>query len=199
MSTPSPTAVLSDLASGWADSMQTSMRDALQWWGVGDQHDHQHDHQHGRGCRCGTDHRCECGDPCSCCVPKADVVLHARVGERRVLAFAVRNPRRREREVTLEVGPWHRCADETVQISAAFDVDSPLTLAGCEKRVVRLLVGISGEPDDKEQGRLGDVEACASAYADVRFEGSARPLRVAVVEHTAPRDAVDVTCDCGCC
>ena len=46
-----------------------------------------------------------------------------------------------------------------------------------------------------------DVESCASAYADVRFEGCARPQRVAVVVHPATCDARRSAppCDCGCC
>ena len=51
-----------------------------------------------------------------------------------------------------------------------------------------------------EGKRFGcDVESCASAYADVRFEGCARPQRVAVVVHPAICDAVELPCDCGCC
>jgi hypothetical protein len=51
-----------------------------------------------------------------------------------------------------------------------------------------------------EATRFGcDVESCASAYADVRFEGCARPQRVAVVVHPAGCDALELPCDCGCC
>ena len=46
---------------------------------------------------------------------------------------------------------------------------------------------------------MTDVDSCVSAYADVRFEGCARPQRVAVVVLPAECDAVDVGCDCGCC
>ena len=45
-------------------------------------------------------------DHCRCCIPDADVVLHARAGEQRVIPFLLRNPWRREREVTIAVGPW---------------------------------------------------------------------------------------------
>jgi phage-related tail fiber protein len=33
----------------------------------------------------------------------------------------------------------------------------------------------------------------------VRFEGCARPQRVAVVVHPASCNAVELPCDCGCC
>lgn len=46
---------------------------------------------------------------------------------------------------------------------------------------------------------LPDVPRCASAYTDVRFEGCAGPLRVAVVVHPLTCDAVDVDCGCDCC
>ncbi len=189
MRTSSPTDVLNDLASGWADAVQ-------RWWGDAERPSHRdcdRDRDYSRDCGCG------CGDDCRCCVPRADVVVHARVGERRVVAFALRNPRHREREVSLEVGPWHRCGDEAVDVQAAFDVGSPVTLSGCEQRVARLSIGIGTGKDDGENRVPGDVAACTSAYADVRFEGCSRPQRVAVVVHPASCDAVDADCDCGCC
>ena len=74
-----------------------------------------------------------------------------------MLAFSLRNPRHREREVSLEVGPWHPCSDEQVQVQARFDVDSPLTLQGCERKVVRLLVAVSAGKDGEQRDALGDV------------------------------------------
>ena len=198
MTSSAPTDVLSDLASGWADAMQrwwddssSAVRTLQRGW-IEPQRQH-------KACGCKDTHDdCGCGDPCACCVPQADVVLHTRAGERRVLAFALRNSRHREREVSLEVGPWHACSEEKVTVQARFDVESPLTLQGCERKVVRLLVTV-GAGQDPKRDQLGDVAECASAYADVRFEGCARPQRVAVVVHPAACDAVDVTCDCGCC
>jgi hypothetical protein len=200
MSSSAPTDVLSDLATGWAEAMQrwwddssSAVRTLQRSW-TAEPRDRQKD------CGCADSHdACGCGDPCSCCIPQADIVLHARAGERRVLAFSLRNSRHREREVSLEVGPWHLCSDEPVEVQARFDVDSALTLQGCESTVVRLLVAVSAGKDGEQRDPLGDVQSCASAYADIRFEGCARPQRVAVVVHPASCDAVDVTCDCGCC
>lgn len=96
------------------------------------------------------------------------------------------------------------------------DAGESLTLQPCEARVVRLGVLVRGIPhdeqdtkvdtkgdvkgDQKDDSRFGsDVESSASAYADVRFEGCARPQRVAVVVHPASCDAVELPCDCGCC
>lgn len=240
-------------------------------------HDHgqDHDHEHRmpgsreRGCGCGeTRSGCGCGemrfgcgcgectsgcgDPCRCCVPEADVIVHARIGEVRVVPFHLRNPWRRERPVSLEVGPWHGCDGDGLAVRAVLEEES-IVLAPCEDRVVRLLVAVrprstdttnnaptpgtdaQGNPGPKDgpnskdaapdvdaaavrdealkaqearlgavrgdgQGRvIGDVDGCATAYADVRFEGCARPQRVAVVVLPAECDAVDVGCDCGCC
>lgn len=161
-------------------------------------HHQGHEHHH---------HECGCeADTCACCVPEADVVLHARVGERRVIPFVLHNRWRRERPVTIEVGPWHPCGGAGLTITATVK-DPAITLAPCEDRVVRLLIAVAAVSDvtDKparEAGttaRLHDLEQCSSAYADVRFEGCARPQRVAIVVEPAHCDPVDVTCDCGCC
>ena len=197
-------------------------------------HDHRHDHDqrhdHRGGCR---ESSCGCHGACDCCEPDADVVVHTRVGERRILPLNLHNPWRRERAVTLEVGPWHVCCGDGVTVVAVLE-EEQLTLQPCEDRVVRLVVGVTvtsgndtggndsgndsggndtsgttptgSATDDLRshvgagQGRLArDVAACTSAYADVRFEGAARPLRVAVVVRPAGCDPVEVGSDCGCC
>ena len=171
-------------------------------------------HDHAHGC---------CPDACDCCVPEADVVVRVRAGEMRVVPFRLHNPWRREREVTLEVGPWHICGGEGVEVRARLE-ETNLVLKPCEDRVVRLLVTATGTTHDGEQGgdekatpanapraadreeqarvvtrRGGDVESCVSAYADVRFEACARPQRVAVLVLPVDCDPVEVGCDCGCC
>ncbi|WP_200961230.1 hypothetical protein [Phycicoccus sp. Soil802] len=200
-----------------------------------DHHEHGHDHQ-----GCGCHDRCGCGDVCDCCVPAADVIVHARAGEVRVVPFRLHNPWRREREVSLEVGPWHGCDGDDLEIRAVLE-EEKVVLKPCEDRVVRLLVSTRGdgsstsrsadvvdkaEPKDPasdaptkptkaaaaaaaaresvdvvvaSRSRTADVDSCVSAYADVRFEGCARPQRVAVVVLPAECDAVDLGCDCGCC
>ena len=117
----------------------------------------------------------------------------------------------------MEVGPWHGC-DDGLEVRAVLE-EEKLVLAPCGDRVVRLLVSTraagdddssgTATPDDvaresmdavvRTRGRTKDVDSCLSAYADVRFEGCARPQRVAVVVLPAECDAVDVGCDCGCC
>ena len=150
-----------------------------------------------------------------------------------MVPFRLHNPWRREREVTLEVGPWHACGGDALEVRARLE-DTSLTLAPCEDRVVRLLVTATGsktsgdttteppgkpgqaDPAKDERARSAadvgeeavrqasvlrgvDVDSCSTAYADVRFEGCARPQRVALVVLPAECDPVDVGCGCGCC
>ena len=147
------------------------------------------------------DEDCGCGDVCRCCVPDAEIVVHARAGERRIVAFELHNRTHREKEVRVAAGPWSPCSGPHVEVVDEFDVPEKFTLGPCESRVVRMLVavaGSAGQKTDRTPGR-GDVAACASVYTDVRFDGCARPIRVAVVVHPAECDAYQVTCDCGCC
>ncbi len=170
-------------------------------------HEHHHDEHHHQ---CGRRHDC-CRDACECCVPQADVVVRARVGERRVVPFRLHNAWRREREVTLAIGPWHVCSGDGLVVVAVLETEQ-LVLQPCEDRIVRLVLAVmaeaedSGEHEDADAGRLEDshrftrdLDACASAYADLRFEGCARPQRVAVVVSPTECEAIDVACDCGCC
>ena len=97
--------------------------------------DHGHDHRHGeKGCGCtgsggrrehehagGGQDPCGCRDVCDCCVPAADVIVRARAGEVRVVPFLLHNPWRREREVALEVGPWHGCDGDDLEIRAVLE------------------------------------------------------------------------------
>ncbi|MCU1658144.1 MAG: hypothetical protein JWO57_2800, partial [Pseudonocardiales bacterium] len=196
---PTTTTVTQPL-SGWTDAMQKWWADTeaqfepmwRAWWGVLSPQQqsampwadplrgrHAPRHRHG-ACGC---------DRCSCCIPDADITLHARAGERRVIAFELRNERRRDREVTLEIGRWTPCEGPDLNVAADFDVASPLTLAACENRIVRLRLAIADKADERG---ANDVDSCATAVTDVRFEGCSRPVRVAVVVHPAECDAYDV-------
>lgn len=214
-----------------------------QWCG------HRHGHRHTQGCGHGhscVERRCRCcRDECSCCVPEADVVVRMRAGELRIVPFRIDNRWRRERPVSIEVGPWHRCDGPALAVTAELEQDA-LTLPPCTDAVVRLAVSAraaparvrtrapeeAASPDDlgeaapedtlgnaaepllgHESGALGagttelstarrkaaDVAGCASAYADVRFEGCGRPVRVALVVLPSTCDPVDIDCGCGCC
>ena len=248
MSTPtSATDYLATLRDGWSQAMQQWAdqsgsawdqwsRWAQDWagavpqppgWGTGPAPRGKH-HEH-RGhrrddcecdCGCGREAGGRCRDACGCCVPEADVVVHARAGEVRVVPFRLSNRWRREREVTLAVGPWQVCGGRGLQVRGVLE-EEKLVLAPCEDRVVRLMVSVGGrdltntdttntggtsdqgrdttQAGVTNQARAGDVDESVSAFADVRFEGCGRPVRVAVVVSPGRCDAVDVCCDCGCC
>lgn len=162
-------------------------------------HEHHHDHDH---CHDDCECTCQCTD-CRCCVPAADVVVHARIGERRVVPFQLTNRWRREHTVNLEVGPWHVCGGDGLVVTATMPEET-LTLAPCQDAVVRLTieVDLKGNSDGQDTTNVPGTPGaatCLSAYADVRFEGCARPQRVAVVVSPDHCDAIDVGCDCGCC
>lgn len=222
-----------DAVQQWWDQSQAALDPWRQAWdtmapGASEQtfgmpRRHHHEHEHGRGHGHGDDHahghaytRCDCESHCGCIIPEADIVLHARAGEERVIPFLLCNPWRREREVAVAVGAWHVCEGGRLEVRSEVDAGESLTLQPCENRVVRLGVRVQGICDDTkntkddtkgdpksgptDERRFGcDVESCASAYADVRFEGCARPQRVAVVVHPASCNAVELPCDCGCC
>jgi hypothetical protein len=93
-------------------------------------------------------------------VPEADVVVRARAGEVRVVPFRLHNPWRREREVTLEVGPWHVCDGDGVEVRSRLE-ETSLTLKPCETRVVRLLVTAAGTRQEGEQSQASDAKTPA--------------------------------------
>ncbi len=229
--------LLSSLTAGWNDAMQkwwdqsqTAIDPWKQAWDTiapRDADEHRRPHPHDRGhdhgpCDCDSD--CDGKNACRCCIPDADVVLHARAGEQRVIPFLLRNPWRRDREVTVAVGPWQVSDGGRLEVTSVIDAGESLTLQPCEKRVVRLRIVVRAICDNGQSGTDGtpgdtknktgsdtkgnvpkdpqldcDVDSCASAYADVRFEGCSRPQRVAVVVHPASCDAIALPCDCGCC
>jgi hypothetical protein len=148
-----------------------------------------------------ADKDCGCEDACSCCVPDAEIVVHARAGERRIVAFELHNRTRREKEVHLGVGEWMHCSGPRLHVLSDFDAPDTITLAPCDSRVIRMSIVMehAAEQRGDEKRVTRDIEACASAYADVRFDGCSRPVRVALVVHPSACDAYEVTCDCGCC
>jgi len=212
----------------WKQAWETGIPGVPGWTtGMRSGHHHPHDSRSHPGhvsCECQScrresgrceSGRCEshkCGNQCHWCVPDADVLLHARAGEKRIVPFLLRNPWRCEREVSLAVGPWQVCNGGRLEVQSGFDAGESLKLQPCEKRVVRLMVGLRGicddgkelkeTPDTKNDQKGGqftcEVESCVSAYADVRFEGCARPQRVGIVVHPAICDAVELPCECGC-
>jgi len=180
-------------------------------------HHHHHAHHHGCGCGCGGDCGCEpCGRDdchCRCCVVDADLVVNARLGERRVVPLTIENNRRRERELKLELSEFTSRGGSASGVTGELLSPATLTLAACSHAevVIGINVGdrgqqgdagrnVKGSPAEEGGQRMPDVDDCAVAYADLRIAGcDHRPIRIAVA--TLPRGCHDyrVDCGCGCC
>jgi hypothetical protein len=134
---------------------------------------------------------------CRCCVADSDLLVEARVGERRVVPITIENHWRRERDIELELSSWTTA--EGVQISGQIVGPTSFKLEPCGEAKVVLVIEIGGKGTGDNQ-RTGDVKQCTVAYADLRVKGcDIRPIRIAVA--VLPNDCDDyiVDCRCGCC
>jgi hypothetical protein len=177
----------------------------------------------------------ECADPCAkdscdckCCISDADLVVYARVGERRVVPIVIENHRRREKQISLDLSEWTSRGGKKTGVKAVLS-EKEFTLPACsEKEVILLIEALQVEPvppgttdpagtpvdkptSDKPAGveatavitnqrLLADVDECFVVYADLRVEGcDMRPLRLALA--FLPRDCApfEIHCRCGCC
>jgi len=164
--------------------------------------------------RCGCE-RCDCEHcgaddcHCDCCVNDADIVVQARVGERRVISVIVENDTRRPTDVRAELSAFttRDPHDQETVKGALFPAE--FTLAACEEHVVTIVFesaagSLGGERKataaTKEPERMPDVDRCVVYYADLRLEGCpTRPLRIAVALVPRDCDAHRLDCGCGCC
>jgi len=161
---------------------------------------------------CGCPDDCKADDcHCQCCVSDADLLVHARVGDRQVVPLVIENNRRREREVELQLSDWTAHKEQPVQVAGQILEPVKFTLAACEERAVILVVEVTGgdrKPEESEAAsdatvivsQLPDVDHCKVYYADLRVKGcDIRPIRIAVA--VLPRDCADhaIDCHCGCC
>jgi hypothetical protein len=182
--------MLQDLARPWSEAY-TAWTDALRpksWADV----------WHPGECRCP---RCKPEDcHCRCCVTNADLLVRARLGERRVVPLLIENSWRRERDVELELSSWSPVSAET-KVTGEIVAPTKFTLRGCEERTVVLVVNIAGaEQQGGDRPALPDLRDCAVSYADLRIVGcDLRAIRIAVA--ILPRDceAMRIDCRCGCC
>jgi hypothetical protein len=193
----------------WADVYQP-WADAYDTWrsGVSDLLARQPQPSTQRGCQgmrmrsrsgCERCSDCDCGpDPClcRCCVTDADLLLEARVGERRIISLVIENRWRRERDIELELSSFST-PGENVQIKAAIVGQTSFKLEPCSEAKVIIAVVIGEASDQRE---LTDVTRCEVAYADLRIRGcDVRSVRLAVAVLPRDCDAYHVDCDCCCC
>lgn len=155
-------------------------------------------------CGCGKGYPCKRDDcACRCCIVEADLVVYARNGERRVVPFVVENPRRREREVRLELSGWTTRGGSDAPVTSGFLGPTQFTVPPCGEQATSLGVQVNvggvdqpGGPDQPTQ-RFPDVDECTVFYADLRVVGcDIRPVRIALA--VLPRDCSPYQIDCGC-
>jgi hypothetical protein len=178
-------------------------------------HAHHHHHHHDCGCEQGDCDGCR-GDRCHCrcCITDADLVVYARVGERRVVPLIIENPRQRERQVKLELSNWSSRGGTAANVKAQIAGPAEFTLAACQEHETILLIEaatdtatgtqtpgtVEGKPIEVIDRNLPDVDDCRVFYADLRVEGcEMRPVRIAFA--LLPRDCAGfkVDCACSCC
>jgi hypothetical protein len=175
-----------------------------------------HRHWSGRKSRiewcgeCRTD-RCHC----ECCIYDADLVVYARLGEKRVVPVRISNERTRERDIELELSDFTTSSGKPVPVDGAIQGQTKFKLASCERKDAALLVvtGVKGsimtpaagqKPSSKgdlqDVDDVDDVDDCVVAYADLRIQGcDVRPVRIAVALLPRDCDPYEVHCACGCC
>ena len=185
----------------------TMARDAMQPWttayeswrtGVADMLDRRPAAKGDCNERCGPD-PCQC----QCCIADSDLLVEARVGERRVIPITIENHWRRERDIELELSSWTKLADGIV-VQGQITTPLTFTLKPCSNEQVILVVEIEGSgkngTTDSNRIMINDVKGCAVSYADLRIKGcDLRPVRIAVA--VLPRDCDDYVVDCqtACC
>jgi len=123
---------------------------------------------HGETCHCESCHgeKDGCASPCHCRVPDAEVVLHARAGEQRVIAFVLRNPWRREREVSIAVGSWQVCDGGRLEVQSVVEAGESVTSR----------TGPRTAPTRATSGSDA-MSTCASAHTQTYVSRAARDRR----------------------
>ncbi|TDV39493.1 hypothetical protein C7405_101612 [Paraburkholderia caballeronis] len=149
---------------------------------------------------CGCDCDCDCGRDtchCQCCIVDADLIVYARVGERRIVPLSIDNPRRRERKVELKLGEWSSRGGSpapTVQ-AELLPKEGAIELPPCGSKQALLIVSSSLAANQREPV---DVDDCRVFYADLTVLGcEIRPIRIALA--LLPLDCGPFQIHCGCC
>ena len=112
-----------------------------------------------------------------------------------MVTLEIVNERRRERDITLDLGPFTTRGGGAAPVVGAVDGETAFKLAPCSEQLVTVVIEVGTE----REGRR-DVDDCLVAWADLKVEGcDIRPVRIAVA--ILPRDcgAYRVRCACGCC
>ena len=173
----------------------------------------------GRGCGCDrTDGECcaeaercpGCGPSscdCRCCIGDVDLVVYTRFGEARVVPVEIHNPRRKTREVEIELSDFTTRGGKPAGVTAQILGAGKVTLEPCatHELIIVTRAGPVDRPDGNALGRdasdrVPDVDDCVVAVADLRIVGcDMRPVRIAVAILPRRCDAYEVVCQHECC
>lgn len=158
----------------------------------------------GRDCEDCAPSSCDC----LCCIGDVDLVVYTRVGERRVVPIEIHNPRRREREIDIELSSFATRAGKPAGVDATLIGDGKVTLAPCATHELILVVNIAttdvNDDDDVMRRATGerviDVDDCLVAVADLRVVGcDMRAQRIALAILPRRCAAHEVECRPACC
>lgn len=152
---------------------------------------------------------------CECCIGDADLVVYARLGERRIVPLIIENRRRRERQIRLELSGWTTRRGTPSGITGRILEPTEFTLPPCERHEIVLIIDTlraekldaiktervdATKAESPDRRRLPDVDECQVFYADLRVEGcDIRPIRIALALLPRDCDAYQVECRCTCC
>jgi hypothetical protein len=185
---------------------------------------HRHRPPHPHGCRCPacSERECcrHCGpDPCEClcCIGEVDFVLYARVGEQRMIPIVVEDERQREKDITVELGPWRARGGGAAPVDTVTVEPKTFKLPPCGEKEVVILARVRepsavtpapdtetgnmpGVPEGETQRELRDVDGCVVVTADLTLVGcDHRPIRIAIAILPRECDPFRLICGCGCC
>lgn len=152
-------------------------------------------HHHEAGCR-----DCESDDcSCRCCIGDADLVVYARLGERRVVPIVLENSRRREKTIHLEMSDFKTRGGDQLGIKSVLTEPVDFALPACSEHESVLVVEVGGAAFNREAAG-NDVDECKVLYSDLRVEGcDMRPLRLALAVLPRDCDPFEIDCGCSCC
>jgi hypothetical protein len=133
--------------------------------------------------------------------------VYTRFGETRVVPVEIHNPRRREREIDIELSEFTTRGGKPAGVVAQVIGAGKVTLGPCETHelIIVTRAGPVGNDNNLDvlkatNDRVPDVDDCVVAIADLRVIGcDMRPVRIAVAVLPRRCDAYEVSCQHECC
>jgi hypothetical protein len=134
-------------------------------------------------------------------------VVYTRFGETRVVPIEIHNPRRREREVDIELSDFTTRSGKPSGVVAELIGAGKVALGPCATH--ELIIVTQVRTADQKDGdvlrrdandRTPDVDDCVVVVADLRITGcDMRPVRIALAILPRRCDAYEVACQHECC